>query len=73
MTRLTIFALATVAATAADYAPNIPKTWDDAAIATHEVPLANPAGSPKHVSSDYYYYYRVPLAGPEWRGGPGSG
>lgn len=37
----------------------IPRTWDDAAIATHEVPLADPAASPKHVSSDYYY--RIPV------------
>src|SRR5262245_42504285 len=59
MTSLTIFALAAVAATAEDYTPKIPKTWDAAAIATHEVPLANPAGSPKHVSSDYYY--RIPV------------
>ena len=27
--------------------PAIPKTWDDEAIATLEVPLANPVGSPK--------------------------
>src|SRR4029434_690522 len=40
--------------------PTIPKTWDDAAIATLEVPLANPVGSPKHVSADYYY--RIPVA-----------
>ena len=33
----------------------IPKTWDDQAIATLEVPLADPIGSPKHVSADYYY------------------
>jgi hypothetical protein len=37
----------------------IPKTWDDAAMATLEVPLAYPAGSPKHVSSGYYY--RIPV------------
>jgi hypothetical protein len=37
----------------------IPRTWDDAAVATHEVPLADPAASPKHVSSDYYY--RIPV------------
>jgi hypothetical protein len=41
-------------------APVIPKTWDDQAIATLEVPLANPVGSPKHVSADYYY--RIPVA-----------
>ncbi len=37
----------------------IPKTWDDAATATLEVPLADPIGSPKHVSTDYYY--RIPV------------
>ena len=37
----------------------IPKAWDDAAMATLELPLAYPAGSPKHVSSDYYY--RMPV------------
>jgi hypothetical protein len=38
----------------------IPKTWDDQAIATLEVPLADPVGSPKHASADYYY--RIPVA-----------
>jgi Di-haem oxidoreductase, putative peroxidase len=33
--------------------------WDDQAIATVEVPLANPVGSPKHISSDYYY--KIPV------------
>ena len=41
------------------FAPEIPKTWDDQAMATLEVPLANPIGSPKHVSADYYY--RIPV------------
>ena len=40
-------------------APWIPRTWDDAAIATLEVPLADPVGSPKHVSAEYYY--RIPV------------
>ena len=39
--------------------PAIPKTWVDEEIATLEVPLADPIGSPKHVSADYYY--RVPV------------
>src|ERR1700694_5365267 len=39
----------------AAFRPEIPKTWDEAAISTLEIPLANPAASPKHVSSDYYY------------------
>jgi len=37
----------------------VPRVWDDEAIATVEVPLANPIGSPKHVSSDYYY--KIPV------------
>ena len=36
-------------------APAIPRVWDDKAIATLEVPLADPGASPVHVSSDYYY------------------
>src|SRR5579863_3680783 len=43
----------------ARFHPEIPKTWDDAAIPTVEIPLADPIGSPKHVSSDYYY--RIPV------------
>lgn len=36
-----------------------PKTWDDAEIARHEIPLADPTGSPKHVSANYYY--KIPV------------
>src|SRR5262245_42356243 len=43
----------------ADTAPTIPKTWDDEAMATLELPLANPIGSPKHVPAEYYY--RIPV------------
>ena len=39
--------------------PIIPKTWDDNAMATLELPLANPVGSPKHVLAEYYY--RIPV------------
>jgi hypothetical protein len=39
--------------------PPVPRVWDDQAIATLEVPLANPAGSPKHIASDFYY--RIPV------------
>jgi hypothetical protein len=49
------------------WAQSIPKTWDDVRVATHEVPLANPIGSPKHVSSDYYY--RIPVR-PIYKGYP---
>jgi hypothetical protein len=37
----------------------IPKTWDDQAMATVEVPLANALSSPVPVSADYYY--RIPV------------
>lgn len=37
----------------------VPRTWDDAAISQLEVPLANPIGSPKHVTADYYY--KIPV------------
>jgi hypothetical protein len=39
--------------------PDVPRVWEDQEIATLEVPLANPAGSPKHISSDFYY--RIPV------------
>ena len=39
--------------------PTIPKTWVDDEIASLEVPLANAAGSPKHVTAEYYY--RIPV------------
>jgi hypothetical protein len=39
--------------------PAIPKTWDDEAMATLEVPLADPSHSPKHISADEYY--RIPV------------
>src|SRR5262245_4659266 len=42
-----------------DPTPQIPKTWDDQAMATLEVPLADAAASPVPVSADYYY--RIPV------------
>jgi hypothetical protein len=39
--------------------PAIPKVWDDAEMATLEVPLAQAAASPKQIPADYYY--RIPL------------
>ena len=39
--------------------PQIPKTWDDQAMATLEVPLADASASPVPVSA--YYYYRIPV------------
>ena len=37
----------------------VPRTWDDAAMQTLELPLAYAPASPKHVSADYYY--RIPV------------
>jgi hypothetical protein len=39
--------------------PEIPKTWIDDEIADLEIPLADPANSPKHISAEYYY--RIPV------------
>jgi hypothetical protein len=39
--------------------PIIPKTWVDDDMTSLEVPLANPVGSPKHITADYYY--RIPV------------
>ncbi len=39
-------------------APVIPKTWDDEAIASLEVPLAEASASPVHIPADYY---RMPV------------
>src|SRR6202162_1421312 len=50
---------ATVGLAAAPVYGQVPKTWDDAEIARHEIPLADPVASPKHVSADYYY--RIPV------------
>jgi hypothetical protein len=40
-------------------APSIPKTWDDSALASLQLPLAEPGVSPKDVPADYYY--RLPV------------
>ena len=37
----------------------VPKTWDDEALASMDVPLAVASHSPAHVSSDFYY--RIPV------------
>jgi len=49
----------TVGASAALFTPTIPKVWDDALIASLELPLVEPAYSPKHVTADYYY--KIPV------------
>src|ERR1051326_3087405 len=37
------------------FKPQIPRAWDDEALATMEVPLVQPGHALKHASSDYYY------------------
>jgi hypothetical protein len=52
------------------FRPNIPKAWDDAEVATMEIPLAPPAPRTTNVSESYYYsippvtIYRVTLSFP---------
>jgi hypothetical protein len=36
-----------------------PRIWDDQSLTTLEIPLADPIGSSKHVSANYYY--RIPV------------
>ena len=41
------------------WSPKIPRTWDDEAMQSLEIPLAHPEVSPKYISSDFYY--RIPV------------
>lgn len=40
-------------------APQIPRAWNDQDMSTLELPLANPANSPRQVAADYYYQIPV--------------
>src|SRR5215471_20318982 len=42
-----------------NWSPTVPRTWDDEAVRSLELPLATPTASPKHITSDYYY--RMPV------------
>ena len=42
-----------------NFSPVIPKTWDEEALASVELPLASTGVPPEHISSDYYY--RMPV------------
>jgi hypothetical protein len=55
-----LFVVCWLLQTAHDAPVVVPRTWDDEQIASLELPLANPIGSPKHVTADYYY--RIPAA-----------
>ncbi|HEY7544819.1 MAG TPA: hypothetical protein VID27_08045, partial [Blastocatellia bacterium] len=57
---LSAVAIASVGSPAqSKWSPVIPKTWDDRAMESLELPLADPAATPKHISADYYY--RIPV------------
>ncbi len=43
------------AALAVSFDPEIPRTWDSAAILDFELPLADPSASPHPVTEEYYY------------------
>jgi hypothetical protein len=49
------------------YKPSIPRTWDTEALASLELPLAEPSRSPKHITADDYY--RLPVR-PIYKGYP---
>ena len=52
-----LFPLVFIAAacSAQRFDPVIPKTWDEVALRTMEVPLATPGASPVHISAERYY------------------
>ena len=55
MIKMSVWALLIACCRAAD----VPKTWDDAAVATLQLPLADARHSPVPISADYYY--RMPV------------
>ncbi|HLX10594.1 MAG TPA: hypothetical protein VKY89_22285 [Thermoanaerobaculia bacterium] len=52
-------AMAAPTANTAAWKPAVPRTWDDAALATLEVPLAHSHVVPRQVPAEYYY--RIPV------------
>jgi len=56
---LTLLTVIAFAAGDPPFHPDIPKVWDDEAVATMEVPLAQRDRSPKYMSSAEYYALKV--------------
>jgi hypothetical protein len=52
---LFLITFSTLAALPQTFRPQIPKVWDEQAIADMEIPLPSPAPKPVHVSEEYYY------------------
>lgn len=66
------FAVNLEAQSQSSWSPQIPKTWDEPALASLEVPLAEPEFSPRHIAASYYYgipvrpiYKSYPIYAPE--------
>lgn len=55
----TLLALSALGAGQIAYHPDIPKVWDDQAVETMEVPLAQRDRSPRYMSSTEYYALKV--------------
>jgi hypothetical protein len=56
---LVAWRLGAVPADTKSWVPEIPKAWDDAAVASMEIPLTYAPGSPVHVPSEEYYRMKV--------------
>ncbi len=56
---LVVLSYRSVQAIAPPFSPTIPRVWDDAEMATLQLPLVDSTASPKQISSDYYY--RIPI------------
>jgi mono/diheme cytochrome c family protein len=56
---LTFLALASLGASDTTFHPEIPKVWDDRAVETMEVPLAQRDRSPRYMTSAEYYALKV--------------
>lgn len=56
---LTLLAAAALGAGDTNFNPDIPKAWDDRAVETMEVPLAQRDRSPRYMSSAEYYALKV--------------
>jgi hypothetical protein len=46
-------------ASSSPFQPAVPRIWDDQAMSTLELPLANPIGSARHAPANYYY--KIPV------------
>jgi len=56
---ITLLAIAALGAGGPDFHPDIPKAWDDQAVATMELPLAQRDRSPRYMTSEEYYALKV--------------